>query len=261
MPFVVGAMRRDPRRRRPGLYRWALVLHRRWVLLLLALSCLAAATAGSVVVYQRAERRRLSGTNTSRAQLTAGDERRRRPPNHAETRTTAPALDDPTLEALQPGDVVVDGVDDWLIVGTVTYREESDRWSMHLLEGGQRRRCLEVRARRGDVEVAFVDVAEGLPGGQLFGGLTFGGQSFQLEGRGDARTTRAGTVEGVLSDGGTLEWARYGAAGGGLLLVEDEGPRRRGFIGQRVPASSLSVMSGALNRSDVDSDVDSDDDA
>jgi hypothetical protein len=40
----------------------------------------------------------------------------------------------------------------------------------------------------------------------------------------------------------------YGGPGGALLLVEDEGAARRGLIGSRVPAGSLSLMSGELNR-------------
>jgi hypothetical protein len=233
------------------------------VLFFVALSCLAAATFGSVVLYQRGERRRLEAgerplprllgpgadaegdpasarSSSSKAASKASSKK------HASTPPAA-VDDEPTLQTLAPGDIVEDGADDWLVAGTVTYREEGDVWALHALEGGTKQRFLEVRTRRGDVEVAFVDAVDGLPRGQLLSGLSFRGHSFQLEGRGDARTTARGDVVG-LSSGGTLEWTRYGAVGGALLLVEDEGAARRAFLGQRVPASSLSVMSGALNR-------------
>jgi hypothetical protein len=229
----------------PGSLPWG-------VLFFVTLSVLAAATVGSVVVYQRGERRRIAGAPAPAPRLTAGTTppgRRAAPPTGDDG-----SGDEPTLETLAPGDVVVDGVDDWLVVGSVAYREEGDTWAMHLLDGGQRHRLLEVRRRRGDVEVAFLDVVDDLPRGQLLGGLNHRGQAFQLEGRGDARTTTKGDCGEHLSRGGALEWARYGAAGGGLLLVEDEGPRRRGFVGQRVPPSSLSFMSGALNRGDGEGD-------
>ena len=257
-----------------GLYRFTSVSLGLWVLFFLALSCLTAATVGSVVVYQRAEQRRLRpGAGAPRRQLgphpdeadadevplrdSRSEARRARPTDGQQSRAhktarTAPE-DEPTLQTLAPGDVVLDGDDDWLVVGSVDYREESDAWALHLLEGGTRQRLLEVRARRTEVEVAFLDPVSDLPRGQLLDGLTFRGHGFRLEGRGDARTGVRGDAGDALSRGGTLEWSRYGAAGGGLLLVEDEGAARRGFLGQRVLTSSLSVMSGALNRADDDS--------
>jgi len=230
------------------------------VLFFLALSCLAVATLGSAAAYQRGERRRLAdGGVRAPAQLTDGaaaDDGPRAAGRRATgARAAADDDDDPTLETLSPGDVGVDGVDDWLVTGTVRYREETDVWALHVLDGGTRRRFLEVRPRRGDVEVAVVDVADEAPRGQLLGGLTFHGQVFRLEGRGDARTTAAGDVDAV-SRGGLLQWVRYAAAGGGVLLVEDEGAARRAFIGARVQPSSLSIMSGALNRASAANDVD-----
>ena len=221
------------------------------MLFFLALSCLAVATVGSAVAYQRGERRRLAGGDVRAPLLLVGGDDARRTAGRTAGRTSPDATgdDEPTLETLSPGDVVVDGVDDWLVTGTVRYREETDVWALHVLDGGARRRFLEVRPRRGEVEVAVVDAADDPPRGQLLGGLTFHGQVFRLEGRGDARTTTEGDAVGA-SRGGLLQWVRYAAAGGGVLLVEDEGAARRAFVGARVQASSLSIMSGALNRAD-----------
>jgi hypothetical protein len=208
------------------------------VLFFFALSCLAAATFGSVVVYQRGERRRLEAASGGQATalLVTG-----RSAPAAPSRTV-----EPTLETLQTGDIVDDGEGDWVVSGSLRYREEKETWSLHALDGGARRRWLEVRRRHGQLEVAFVDVADGLPAGQLLQGLTFAGQSFTLDLRGDARIVVDGEVPGRSS--GACVYARYGGAGGALLLVEDEGPTRRAFFGSRVPPSSVSLMSGELNR-------------
>ncbi len=214
------------------------------MLFFIALSALAAATFGSVVLYQRGEQKRLGDGADPRLLL---PERKK---EKVKTQPPKPA-EDPTLETLSRGDIVSDGDDDWLVTGSIAYREERDTWQMHALEGGNRRRYLEVRARDGGVDVAFVDPAAGLPSGQLLQGLTFLGQSFQLEVRGDARIVVDGDVglPGLSSSGGgVLAYARYGGPGGSLLLVEDEGTVRRAFVGHRLPASSLSLMSGELNR-------------
>jgi hypothetical protein len=213
------------------------------VLFFLALSCLAAATFGSVVLYQRGERRRLEAGGVADPRLLL-PERRTDPPKPA---STPPArAGEPTLETLQRGDIVDDGENDWVVGGTVRYREERETWALHLLDGGARQRFLEVRRRGGALDIAFVDRTGGLPPGQLLQGLTFAGHAFQLEVRGDARVVVDGDVDGVGN--GTIAYARYGGAGGALLLVEDEGAARRAYLGTRIPASALSLMSGELNR-------------
>lgn len=213
------------------------------MLFFLALSCLAAATFGSVVLYQRGERRRLEAGGVADPRLLL-PERRSEPPKPA---STPPARSgEPTLEDLQQGDIVDDGENDWVVTGTARYREERETWWLHALDGGARQRFLEVRRRAGVLEVAFVDRATGLPPGQLMQGLTFSGQAFQLDVRGDARVVVDGVVDGTAS--GTIAYARYGGPGGALLLVEDEGAARRAWTGSRVPVSSLSLMSGELNR-------------
>jgi hypothetical protein len=226
----------------------------------LALTCLAVATLGSVAVYQRGERLRLQAGGAGPRALPTGEtsaeaERRRRtsnPPDPAD-------VDEPTLSTLSPGDVVSDDVDDWVIVGSVRYREESDTWALHVLDGGRARRLLEVRQRQGMVDVALVEAVDDLPRGQLFSGLTYRGQSFALDGRGDARTATEGDVDASTSRGGSLQWARYAAAGGAVLLIEDEGPVRRVFFGAHVPPATLTLWSGTLNRSAAGEDGHADD--
>ena len=216
------------------------------MLFFLALSALAAASFGSVVIYQRGEKRRLAAGGVADPRLLLAEKNAARVKVKSVATTTAL---EPTLETLTQGDVVVDGDDDWLVTGTIAYREENDRWAMHALDGGARSRFLEVRARGGILDVAFIDLVDGLPAGQLLQGLTFRGQSFNLDGRGDARTSVDGDVGTRVSSGGVLAWARYQGGGGSLLLVEDEGAgMRRAFLGNRVPPSSLALMSGELNR-------------
>lgn len=211
------------------------------MLFFLALSCLAAATFGSVVVYQRGERRRLEAGGADPRLLPARTNDSVKP-----TPVSPTASAEPGLETLQTGDIVDDGEGDWVVTGSVRFREERETWALHALDGGARQRFLEVRRRAGALEVAFVDVASGLPNGQLLQGLTFAGHSFQLDLRGDARVSIDGDVDG--RGNGTIAYARYSGPGGALLLVEDEGAVRRAFLGSRIPASSLSLMSGELNR-------------
>ncbi len=218
------------------------------MLFFFALSCLAAATFGSVVLYQRGERRRLEAGGVVDPRLllpeSAGASGKR-----GDTGAVNPKpperVGEPTLENLLPGDIVDDGEADWVVAGVFTYREERDQWRMYALDGGARRRFLEVRRRGGSLVVAFVEPGDGLPSGQLMHGLTHAGRSYQLDVRGDARVTLDG--DGFGRGAGTLAYARY-LASGALLLIEDEGQTRRAYVGESVPPSALSFMSGELNR-------------
>lgn len=217
------------------------------MLFFFALSCLAAATFGSVVLYQRGERRRLDDGGDPRLLLAARKGDDGAPDIADSTSSSRPPMrvGEPTLENLLPGDIVDDGEADWVVAGVLRYREERDEWRLYTLDGGARRRLLEVRRRGGGVVAAFVEPGAGLPSGQLMHGLTFAGRSYQLDLRGDARVAVDG--DGIGRASGTLAYARY-EAGGALLLVEDEGPTRRAYVGECVPETSLSFMSGELNR-------------
>lgn len=206
------------------------------MLFLLALSCLAAATVGSVVVYQKGTTKRLREGDGRGAlpQLKAPDPRE----GH-----------EATLDALRPGDVVLDGDDDFVVQGAVRYREERDTWSLFFLDGGNEERLLEVRKRGGALVTTFFSVVEDAPiFGQLGTGLTYRGKPFSLDARGDARTQ----VEGEAGDraGALLKYARYAGPGGETLVVEEEGVAKRALFGHQVPPDSLSIYGGELPSSD-----------
>jgi hypothetical protein len=140
------------------------------VLFLFALGCLAAATLGSVVMYQRSAGRLPEARGPGAL-----------PPKAHDASSAPPALtagsDDPTLETLAVGDIVVDGSDDWVVIGCVRYREERNQWALFVLEDGRARRFLEVRRHSGSTEGTWLDDASDVPTfGQLGQGLTYRGQ-------------------------------------------------------------------------------------
>jgi hypothetical protein len=197
------------------------------MLLFFTLAALSVVTVGSVVVYQRTSQRRLLG----------GAERRALPAHEPE-----PA-EERSLETLRPGDVIVEGNADWLIVGTLTYREEREVWWLHRAQGDRGHRLFEVRQREGWT-AAWLEPASDVPAhGQLYDGLTHKGLPFRLSKRGDARVTVDGDVG--ESGSGLLRYATYEGPGGLLLNVEDrEGETRRALSGERVVAEGLMLMPG-----------------
>lgn len=203
------------------------------MLLLIALGVLAAAAAGSVVVYQRG----------AVARLASVDGTARLPPKGVPGERPRP---EPTLETLQHGDVVLDGDDDFVVTGTLQYQEEQDAWSLHALDGGATKRFLEVRGQAGVVQAAFLDAADDAP---LFGtlgqGLTYRGKPMTLEARGDARATAQGEAR---RSGGLVRYARYAGPGGALLIVEEAGHERRALFGHVAPTSTIAIYPGDLNR-------------
>lgn len=195
------------------------------MLWLLALSLLSAATLGSVLAYQRGMAERLE----------AGPRRKALPPRADEAATER------TLQTLQVGDVVVHGDEDWLIVGTATYREEDDVWWVHQLDDGQRRRLMEVRDR-GGWTVTMLEPATDVPTfGQLGRGITFRQQPYQLARRGDARVSTDGEV---ITKAGILQYATYHGPGGAYLNLEDRDGERRAFAGATVEPTGLMLMPG-----------------
>ena len=153
-----------------------------------------------------------------------------------------------TFETLMPGDVVLEGNDDWLIVASCTYREEADTWWLHALEDGERKRFLEVRHLDG-LQVSFLQPAPDVPTfGELFSGLTYHKQSYRLKRRGDARTTLSGQVEGSALaplHQGHIKYTVYVGPGDLVLNVEEHDETRLAFAGERVLTSTLSLMPGA----------------
>lgn len=203
------------------------------MLLLIALGVLAAAATGSVLVYQRG----------AAARLASVDGTARLPPKGVPGERPRP---EPTLETLQQGDVVLDGDEDFVVTGSLQYREEADAWALHVLDGGAVQRFLEVRGKGGVLQAAFLEPVDDAP---LFGkigqGLTYRGKALTLEARGDARATAQGEVRRA---GGVLRYARFTGPGGVLLIVEETGNERRALFGHLAPTSTLTIYPGELNR-------------
>lgn len=201
------------------------------MLFLLSLSLLSVVTLGSVVAYQRGAHKRLDeGLGADRRRLLTASS----PP--------APPATDRTLDTLQVGDVVVDGDEDWLIIGTLTYQEEEERWCWHHLDSGRHHRWLEVRPRGGH-RACFWEPAADLPAfGQLPNGLTHRGVPYRLWRRGDARVTADGEVGARAA--GTLRYTIYEGPGGAMLHVEDGDGARRAYGGTRTQGAGLMFMPG-----------------
>jgi hypothetical protein len=196
------------------------------MLLFLALAALGVVTLGSVLAYQRGAQARLLAAQGFGAL-----------PPHEE----APA-EERTLETLRVGDVIVQGAEDWLIVGTCTYREEQDEWWLHIVDNGRERRWFEVRRRDGWVAAFFEEATDVPPRGTLYDGLTHKGLPFRLVRRGDARVT----VDGEVGErrAGLLRYATYEGPGGGYLNVEEENGKRTSLSGERVVGEGLLLMPG-----------------
>jgi hypothetical protein len=194
------------------------------MLLILTLAGLSVVTFGSVVAYQRGARARLLGLDEWAAL-----------PAHV------PA-EERTLETLEVGDVVVHGDEDWLITGTLAYREEDERWWLHHLQGGSGERWLEVR-RREELSAALFEPAVDVPlVGQLYDQLTHKGLPFRLVRRGDARVSADGDVG--ARQGGLYRYATYEGPGGGLLNVDEGEGGRCALTGERVVGEGLMLMPG-----------------
>lgn len=201
------------------------------MLFLLTLTLLSVVTVGSVVAYQRGAVKRLEG----------GDDERPALPAAVEEPEEGPATDR-TLETLVVGDVVIDGDEDWLIVGTLTYREEDERWFVHRLDSGAKQRWLEVRDRGGYV-ATWLEPATDVPSfGQLYDGLTHKGRPFRLWRRGDARVTTDGEVDG--RGAGIVRYTAYEGPGGAYLNVEEVEGKRVALSGERVVGVGLTLMPG-----------------
>jgi len=205
------------------------------MILTLTLIALGAVTVGSVVVYQRGARRRLleGGGMANMAAL---------PPARPAPVQDGPA-EDVTLETLGPGDVVVEGDSDWLVVGTLYYKEERDRWQLHRMQGEGRYRWFEVRRRDGLVATWFEPATDIPSFGQLYDGLTHRGLPFRLARRGDAHVAAEGDVGERAA--GLVRYSTYDGPGGMYLNVEEEaGAERRALTGDRVETSGLMLMPG-----------------
>ena len=199
------------------------------MLLLLALSVLSVATVGSVLVYQKQATLRLK----------APEDPLELPPPPAEERT---------FESLQIGDVVSWGDDDWVVQQRATYLEEGEIWWLYALDEGtgqdESQVFLEVRRHDG-TEVAFFHIANDAPlFGQLSHGLTFRGQSFLLESRGDAVVALDARADDAGLVAGRLRYSRYRGPGGLWLTIEENNGERRAYAGETVAKKTIGLMPG-----------------
>lgn len=198
-----------------------------FMLLFLALTALSVVTLGSVVAYQRG----------AKAQLRAGKGQRALPAHEEDG-----PVEERTLETLRTGDVIVQGDEDWLIVGTCSYQEEQERWWLHRIDSGQARRWFEVRKRDGWVASFFDEATDVPPFGQLYDGLTHKGLPYRLVRRGDARVSTDGETDEHKR--GLLRYATYEGPGGGYLNVEEQDGQRTSLSGERVVSEGLMLMPG-----------------
>ncbi len=196
------------------------------MLLFLALTALSLVTIGSVLAYQRGAQGRLRAAQGIGAL----------PPHEEE-----PVVDR-TLETLQVGDVIVQGDEDWLIVGTCTYREEQDTWWLHRVDSGRQRRWFEVRRRDGWVACFLDEASDVPPSGQLYDGLTHKGLPYRLVRRGDARVSATGDTG--EHPRGLLRYATYEGPGGGYLNVDEANGKRVSLTGESVVGEGLMLMPG-----------------
>ena len=200
------------------------------MLLVFALIALSTATAASVVIYQRTAERRF-------LQLQHGQTLGLLPEGQEEERTT-----ERTLSTLRIGDVVSQGEQDWVIIGTCDYREERDRWRLHLLDAGAEQIWLETQ-HENDHDGLFLSRADDIPiFGTLQDAITFRGETFRLDRRGDARVDVDGDVGERAVE--RLRYTRYEGPGSARLLIEESDGKRRAYIGYRTPASILDLLPG-----------------
>jgi Domain of unknown function (DUF4178) len=179
--------------------------------LLLALA--AALFIASIVVFVLALRRP-KGPKGPRGSKTASG----RQDPLAFTATSTEAQFGP--RQLGPGAIVSYGGIDYVVRGSVTYREGPFVWWEHLLEGGDQPIWFSVEEDDGRLELAIwvsrKDLAgQGLqPGGQH----VVDGVTFQESERGHAGYTTEGTTG--LPAGGEMDFVDYSGAGQALLSFE-----------------------------------------
>lgn len=221
------------------------------MLFLLTLTLLSVVTVGSVVVYQRGVQRRLEEEDA--------EAKKALPPgvlDEDDDEEEGPVCER-TLDTLRIGDVVLDGGVDWLIVGTLTFREEDEVWWLHRIDNGAAQKWLEVRDRQGLVAAYFEPATDVPTFGQLASGLTHKGRPFHLTRRGDARVTAEGDVAGRKE--GLVRYATYEGPGGSYLNVDEQDGQRISLSGERIVESGLLLLPGkrssARGRERLDDDA------
>jgi hypothetical protein len=121
---------------------------------------------------------------------------------------------------LGPGAIVSYGGTDYVVRGSVTYRQGPFVWWEHLLEGGDQPIWLSVEEDDGRLELAMwvkrADLGELQPGGQQPGQLLVDGVTFHESERGHAGYTTEGTTG--LPAGGDMDYVDYANSDESALL-------------------------------------------
>ena len=204
------------------------------MVMMLVLGVLSVVTVASAVAYQKSSRKALtagpgalpeSGPQSARPQEDDGVEERR-------------------IETLRLGDVVSEGIDDWLVIGRVCYKEEDEDWFLYRVDNGRHKKWLEARLRK-DWQAAWLEPVDDLPDfGQLADGFTYRERVLQLWRRGDARVQVEGDVAERTNE--VIRYASYVGRGDELLCIET-GDQRRALFGARVIVDGLMLMPGSAS--------------
>ncbi len=179
---------------------------------------------------------------------TAAATRRERAETIARGRSVDPlapetALSDPSR--LAPGDVVHYEGEQWVVRGTLSLEEGSDRWQEHLLDTGATRRYLSVEPGEGELDVVFwhgILAPDLAPGPSR---LEHDGRTWTRAEHGTARFTAIGTTGTAPS--GSLEYYDYAAgtdrdADERLSFERTSGTDWEVSVGQRVRSYELDVF-------------------
>jgi hypothetical protein len=143
---------------------------------------------------------------------------------------------------LRVGDVILDGDESWLIVGTCNYREDDRNWRLHRVDNGSERAWFLVM-RQDDLRLAFLRDASDVPlFGSLGDGLTHEGQAYRMWRRGDAQVVATGDSDDSLL--GIVRYTIYRGPSGRLLLVTEGEGRRHAHAGTPVLETGLMLMPG-----------------
>lgn len=153
------------------------------------------------------------------------------------------ALSDPSR--LAPGDVVHFEGEQWVVRGTLSLQEGSDRWAEHLLDTGATRRYLSVEPGEGELDIVMwrgILVPELQPGAPR---LQHDGRSYSRAEHGRARYTAVGTTG--TSPAGELEYYDYAAgddpdADDRLSFERTSGSSWEVSVGRRVLQGELDVF-------------------
>lgn len=210
------------------------------MVMMLVLGVLSVVTVASAVAYQRNSRKALGPGSP----LLKGPAEADAIPEDGDT------TEERRLETLRLGDVISEGIEDWIVVGRVRYEEEDEEWFLYRVDNGRHQKWLEAR-QRNDWQAAWLEAVDDLPDfGQLADGFSYRERVLQLWRRGDARVQVAGNVAERTTE--VIRYATYTGRGDELLCIET-GAQRRALYGTRILVNGLMLMPGSASALSRDS--------